>query len=241
MIVWGGVTNGLVSPYVNTGGRYSPFRNAWTATLTNAPLVGRADHTAVWTGNEMIVWGGVSSTLPAYPAYHNSGARFSPATDSWLNLPAYLSPTARAYHTAIWTGTEMVVWGGYNGSALNTGGRFNPSSGWSGVPTNNAPAARYNHTAVWDGSQMIVWGGTSDGTNGITRGARFLPRTGDWTATAWLGPVILPDRINYCAVWTGTEMLIWGGKKYSYGGNTSYRNDTFGYAPQRITYLYTRP
>ena len=241
MIVWGGVTNGLISPYVNTGGRYNPFRNAWTATLTNAPLVGRADHTAVWTGSEMIVWGGVSSTLPAYPAYHNSGARFSPATDSWLSLPAYLSPTARAYHTAIWTGTEMVVWGGYNGSALNTGGRFNPSSGWSGVPVNNAPTARYNHTAVWDGSQMIVWGGTSDGTNGITRGARFLPRTGDWTATAWLGPVILPDRINYCAVWTGTEMLIWGGKKYSYGGNTSYRNDTFGYAPQRITYLYTRP
>ena len=56
MIVWSGFVSGI--GYVNTGGRYNPSTDSWTATSpTNAPA-GRYYHTAVWTGNEMIVWGG---------------------------------------------------------------------------------------------------------------------------------------------------------------------------------------
>jgi N-acetylneuraminic acid mutarotase len=56
MIVWGG-DQGLGN-YFNTGGRYNPGTDSWTATSTiNAPA-GRYDHTAIWTDNEMIVWGG---------------------------------------------------------------------------------------------------------------------------------------------------------------------------------------
>jgi hypothetical protein len=34
---------------------------------------------------------------------------------------------ARAYHSAVWTGTQMIVWGGWNGTdVLNTGGRYTP-------------------------------------------------------------------------------------------------------------------
>jgi hypothetical protein len=44
--------------YVNSGGRYDPGTDSWTATnTTNAPT-GRGSHTAVWIGGEMIVWGG---------------------------------------------------------------------------------------------------------------------------------------------------------------------------------------
>ena len=53
MIVWGG-WNGSNS--FNTGGRYNPGTDGWTAiSTTNAPAA-RYDHTAVWTSNEMIVW-----------------------------------------------------------------------------------------------------------------------------------------------------------------------------------------
>ena len=39
-------------------GRMHPMTNTWTATsTTNAPLR-ETCHTAVWTGSEMIVWGG---------------------------------------------------------------------------------------------------------------------------------------------------------------------------------------
>ena len=56
MIVWGGEGNGRNA--LNTGGRYDPGTDSWIATsTTNAPAA-REGHTAVWTGNEMIVWGG---------------------------------------------------------------------------------------------------------------------------------------------------------------------------------------
>ena len=55
MIVWGGED---ARHYLNTGGRYDPGTDSWTATsITNAPDA-RHLHTAVWTGSEMIVWGG---------------------------------------------------------------------------------------------------------------------------------------------------------------------------------------
>ena len=59
MIVWGGEDDPFGNTnYLNTGGRYNPSTNTWTATTTvNAPS-GRAGHTAIWTGSEMIVWGG---------------------------------------------------------------------------------------------------------------------------------------------------------------------------------------
>ena len=62
----------------------------------------------------------------------------------------------------MWTGSEMIVWGGVHGTKhyLNTGGRYNPGTdSWTATSTTNAPAARNPHTAVWTGSEMIVWGG----------------------------------------------------------------------------------
>ena len=59
MIVWGG-DNGI-SDCLNTGGKYSPSTDSWAATsTTNAPDA-RVAYTAVWTGSEMIVWGGRES------------------------------------------------------------------------------------------------------------------------------------------------------------------------------------
>jgi hypothetical protein len=54
MIVWGGMGGGLQ----NTGGRYDPAMDSWTATSPTGAPSQRFNHTAVWTGSEMIVWGG---------------------------------------------------------------------------------------------------------------------------------------------------------------------------------------
>jgi hypothetical protein len=97
--------------------------DTWAATTTaNAPSR-RKNNTAVWTGSEMIVWGGYRSG----PFGTNSGGRYNPGTDSWAATSTFNAPDRRLSHTAIWTGSEMVVWGGYGGrfvSALNTGGRY---------------------------------------------------------------------------------------------------------------------
>jgi hypothetical protein len=54
-IIWGG--RDFSNNRSNTGGRLNPGTNSWIPITTNAPVA--RDHTAVWTGTEMIVWGGI--------------------------------------------------------------------------------------------------------------------------------------------------------------------------------------
>src|SRR4029077_11164827 len=111
MIVWGGWVLGGPLATTNTGGRYNPSTNTWTATITtNAPSA-RSQHTAVWTGSEMIVWGGFYYN-GQYDQYWNTGGSYHPSTDSWTATSTTNAPSDRAIHTAVWTGSEMIVWGG---------------------------------------------------------------------------------------------------------------------------------
>src|SRR5439155_26877 len=154
---------------------------SWAPTSTIGAPDGRYYHTAVWTGAEMIVWGGNG------PGFLKTGGRYSPSTDSWIATTTVGAPTARANHTAVWTGTEMIVWGGYRYTTsttyLNTGGRYNPSTdSWIATTTTGVPGGRSFHTAVWTGSEMIVWGGY-DGTSSLNGGGRYDPVTNNWTGT----------------------------------------------------------
>src|SRR5438552_5459014 len=151
--------------------------DTWTATSTTSAPAGRYLHTAVWTGTEMIVWGGTDGS-----SFFNTGGRYNPGTDSWTATSSTSAPAARDQHTAVWTGTEMIVWAGFNGSSyLNTGGRYNPGTD-SSIPTRrtSALAGRYLHTAVWTGSEMIVWGGFN-GSSDLNTGGRYNPGTDSWT------------------------------------------------------------
>jgi N-acetylneuraminic acid mutarotase len=182
MIVWGGYDGGAVLNN-NTGGRYNPGTDAWTATSTiNAPYP-RFAHTAVWTGSDMIVWGGYNG------GELNTGGKYNPGTDSWTVTHVAGAPAAREYHTAVWTGGEMIVWGGesfYKGNEhyLNTGGRYNPGTdSWTATSTTNASQGRSYHTAVWTGSEMIVWGGYGGGSNALNSGGRYCVNAGDVSQT----------------------------------------------------------
>src|SRR5438552_37953 len=48
--------------------------------------------------------------------------------DTWTPTSTTNAPAGRYEHTAVWTGSEMIVWGGFNGSCLNTDGRYNPGT-----------------------------------------------------------------------------------------------------------------
>ena len=169
--------------------------DTWTPTsVTNAPDA-RRWHTAVWTGTEMIVWGGISSS----GSNLNTGGRYNPSTDSWTATSTTNAPVGRVAHTAVWTGSEMIVWGGYDGSSfVNTGSRYDPRfDSWTATSTANAPADRELHTAVWIGSEMIVWGGIGSGgylnTGGRYCAATLSPTpTPTATATATATPTSTP-------------------------------------------------
>ena len=67
----------------------------------------RRNHAAVWTGTEMIIWGGWGSS-----AGLANGARYIPATDTWTPMIQAGAPTVRTGHSALWTGDTMLVCGG---------------------------------------------------------------------------------------------------------------------------------
>jgi hypothetical protein len=190
----------------------------------NVPA-GRAFHTAVWTGREMIVWGGIP--------YTSSGGRYDPAANSWAPTSLGINvPAPRGAHTAVWTGREMIVWGGARiNDTYNSGGRYSPvADSW--VPTSmgpNVPAARTDHIAVWTGSEMIVWGGGNSASFALNTGGRYNPGADSWSATSTSAAVPSPRR-NLTAVWTGSEMIVWGGytgATFNTGGRYDPRIDSW--------------
>ncbi len=199
----------VAAGYVNMGSMTSV--DGWQQRVTTAPPAsGRFQVTGVWTGSEMIVWGGW--TL-AGQVYFNDGSRYNPVSNTWTALPGAGAPAARRGHTAVWTGTEMLVWGGSSASLFGDGARYNPvSNAWSTLIPTGAPAARAFHTAVWTGAEMIIWGGSGTSAN-LADGARFNPtangNAGLWTALP--GTNAPAARSNHTAVWTGSDMIVWGG------------------------------
>src|SRR6185312_6063440 len=70
--------------------------------------------------------------------YLNTGGRYDPSSDSWAATSTSNAPQARGSHTAVWSGNEMIVWGGFNGSDLVTGGRYCAQSGPTPTPTSTS-------------------------------------------------------------------------------------------------------
>jgi len=216
MIVWGGYFYDTSNHFYNDGGRYNPSANSWTATSTTNAPDGREYHSAVWTTGlttpVMIVWGGYDTTLPLL----NTGSRYDPSANSWTETSTTNAPDGREYHTAVWTSglttPVMIVWAGYDGTALNTGSRYDPSAdSWTATSTDNAPSARAYHSAVWTSGLttpvMIIWGG-NDGDYSST-GGKYDPMANSWTETSTTNAP--SGRWQHSMVWTGTRMIVWGG------------------------------
>jgi N-acetylneuraminic acid mutarotase len=205
MIVWGGSsTNSTV------GGRYNPVTDTWTPMSAVGAPAGREYHTAIWTGSEMIVWGGTLPYSNNGYTYLNDGGRYDPATDTWTPLNTIGAPAPRYAHNMVWTGSEMIVWGGHNATShFGDGGRYDPATnGWSPVSTENSARARSYHSGVWTGSEIIVWGGY-DGANDLNTGGRYDPVGNFWSELTLSGVPTPSQNRSHSAVWTGSKMNVW--------------------------------
>jgi hypothetical protein len=194
----------------------------------------------------MIVWGGqnYTSEWPPYITSLNTGGRLNPASNTWTPLPIANAPSPRWDHTAVWSGSEMIVWGKDSTGPNAGGGRYNPASNlWTPLPTLDQPAWRYGHTAVWDGTQMIVWGGYDIATGvyrGVNTGGFYDPIANTWRVVTTPGAPVA--RLGHTAVWAGSEMVVWGGRaELSADSNSEVFDDAFGYTPARTMFLYLKP
>jgi N-acetylneuraminic acid mutarotase len=204
-VVWGGykLVPADKDGQMVDGAAYDPQTKRWRL-LSTGPLEYSWGRTGVWTGEELIVWGGESGQ-PGKGMHRrpDNGAAYDPASDSWTELPR--SPVwSLTGHSAVWSGKEMVIWGGLGMS--NQGAVYEPGSGtWRTI--SKAPIqGRHSHSAVWTGEEMIVWGGSVAGP--VSTGAAYDPESDSWRE---LPPPPISGRESHTAVWTGEEMIIWGG------------------------------
>ena len=86
------------------------------------PLPGRHGHVAVWTGSEVVLWGGER------PGRAPQGAAYDPERDTWRRLAR--SPLEnRSGAAAAWSGSEVLIWGGMNGGGLlDDGAAYDPAT-----------------------------------------------------------------------------------------------------------------
>ncbi len=221
MIVWGGF-GGRLGNDTNRddGARYYPADNIWKPVTTEEAPEARFDHSAVWTGKEMLIWGGYTDSRSRYqgaysPAQLNSGGRYNPSKDSWQPITTKGAPSKRFANGAVWSGKEMLIWGGADATkALGDGARYNPiKDTWKPINAKGAPGARSGLVALWTGKEMIVWGGGTrdNGPQAVCfqDGARYNPDTDTWKPMSRTGAP--KGRVIATAVWTGKEMIIWGG------------------------------
>ncbi len=168
--------------------------NSWQAIGTaGSPPHARSNHTAIWLGSEMIVWGGDDGV-----GYVYSGSRYNYITSNWTAMNNTGHPLGRYDHTVVWNGTAMVVWGGERGGPTDTGGRYNPTADtWLSVPTSGAPSARTLHTAVMRDQNMYVWGGWN-GSTYLGDGAYYRGASNDWLPISGTGAP--SPRNNHTAV-----------------------------------------
>lgn len=226
MIVWGGVipvANGAPAA-TSSGSRLvtdaQTGRIAWSAISTENSPSPRFGHAALWTGKEMIVWGGCERqgiVRCARPL--NDGRIYNPETNRWRVMRPISSGMERTDFSAVWTGRGMMIWGGKNSAGILSSGAYYDleSDRWTVLPTMlpGGESGRFSHSAVWDSkfSRMIIWGGeSSDGrfpqtallfTAGLNEGG------GSWSLLQTdVNPI---GRKGHGSVWTGSRMIIWGG------------------------------
>src|SRR5438876_950194 len=91
--------------------------------ISDACLSGRCPSsasTAVWSGTELMVSGGECRYCQPARSDFGGDIAYNPISNTWRSLGSGSDsvPTGRSHAGCVWTGTELLVWGGL---------------GWSGV------------------------------------------------------------------------------------------------------------
>jgi hypothetical protein len=146
---------GLENDHLLDGEAYHPRSGSWRE-IAAAPIRPRSGGVLVWTGSELIVWGGGHRGGPD----PERGAAYDPSTDTWRTIAK--APLGLNLASGMWTGREMLVLGslvsGKNRAYTPTsvGASYDPATdSWRELPPSAlSPQAT---SAVWVGDRMLAW------------------------------------------------------------------------------------
>ncbi|MEX2554185.1 MAG: hypothetical protein WEB06_00965 [Actinomycetota bacterium] len=208
VLFWGGANDGSNDDVrFKDGAAYSPAARKWRI-LSTAPISARSGHGAIWTGTEMIVWGGVSGS-PTDGSFRKDGAAYDPRTDRWRKL-AVAPINGRWNHQLVWTGSEMIVSGGYPGSDRfeTRDAAYDPASDQWRLLAKSRLSVRFGHQATWTGTDILLTGGHGGQDNPpLTSDARYDVAKDQWSS---LSPSHCLAGGGHSATWTGADLIIFG-------------------------------
>lgn len=217
--IWTGSKVYMFGGYSGTtrfrGEIYDPVLNSWSPMPETNPIAGRSHFSMVWTGSRIIVFGGYSPGTNITDIA--DGQSYDPATGTWTAISTVGAPSARQWINGVWTGKKMIIWGGGHCPATcgvsfyNNGSAYDPATNtWAPISTVGAPTAREGHVVVWTGKKMLVFGGDINAAEAsVSDGAAYDPETDTWSPMSNVGAPA--SRTLGSAVWTGTQMIMWGG------------------------------
>ena len=195
--VWTGKEMLVTGPATHEA--FNPVTNKWRRPLKSIV----PDGIVVWTGRELIGWGGGCCGDAS-----SDGAAYNPASNTRRRLArSPLAPEQRPI--GAWTGRELVVFvSGINPAdgkpwpaGLARAAAYNPATNsWRRIATLPEPGG----AATWDGHEILVVGG---GAHGCSVNA-YAPTTNRWHRLASMPS----QRSQAATVWTGKGLLIWGGR-----------------------------
>jgi hypothetical protein len=208
LLIWGGDGwDGEQTVLTNDGFSYNPTTDSW-ATIPEAPLSPRTYPFYVWTGEELIVWGGMVEIEEFLRSGTTGGAAYNPTTNTWRAMAE--APLGRRNPgVAVWTGTSMIIGG--NGDQTDgdaSWAAYNPATdSWTSLPDPPVRAGNV-YDGVWTGTEVIfsIDTGTESGNRRWSELYAFNPETNQWRQTA------SPDGLLLGAgyAWTGEYLVYWG-------------------------------
>ncbi|MBP9707343.1 MAG: hypothetical protein KBD78_06830 [Oligoflexales bacterium] len=187
-----------------------------TADLNMSP---RKDHSLTFTGAELIVWGGCGPLIIGCKAL-NDGFAFNPTTNIWRRLTTQSAPSPRSFHSAVWNGQHLIIWGGMShNSLLNNGSLYDPlKDSWEALSSvmPGLEAGRMQHSALWSQEiqTMLVFGGL--GTNESypnTLLALQRNKNGDYRWLNYTAALGIQGRIHASVINLGSGLFTWGGQR----------------------------
>jgi len=160
-------------------------------TLDSGPLSPRGDAAVVWTGREVVVWGGdleaSNMGVPGPDQAFADGAAYDPATRRWRTIAPSLLPATSDPPAGVWADGEVVFFRGREAAAWDP-----ERDQWRSLPAPERPVTG----AVWTGRELIT----------LPDFAALDPSTREWRSLP-VPPVQLSSEV---ARWAGQELLVVG-------------------------------
>ena len=186
----------------------------WAA-IPAAPSAARSGAVGVWTGTEMLIWGGTSNNNPSA-----DGIAYDPVRRRWRTLPP-APAAARANWSGVWAGDSLILWGVATTTGQDispTGARYTPRTDrWQMLPDPPIGVSSAS-IAVWTGSVMVALTVPTGGNPQQIAAATYDPDGNSWTS---LPPIALPSGhpvLFLQAVAVRSTVYVWSRWQHTQGG-----------------------